>query len=101
MNRSSCASAIGKCLPVRSGFASPKQEWIRKRICLLADRYLPFLHRLQQCTLDLRRRAVDFVSQNQVRKNRAEFGCKFASARIVNQRAYQIAGKRSGVNCNL
>ena len=66
------------------------QKRIGERIRLFADRDLPFLHRFQQRALNLGRRAVDFVGQNQVRKDRAELGGEFAGPRIVDERADQI-----------
>ena len=42
------------------------------------------------------RRAIDFVGQNQVRKERAELGREFAAARIVNQRADQVGRQQVG-----
>ena len=46
------------------------QERIAHLVPDAADRDLPLLHRFQQRRLRLRRRAVDFVGQDHVRKNR-------------------------------
>ena len=72
------------------------EERIGKRIGLVADRHLPFLHRLEQCALHFGRRAIDFVGQDQVGKDRPELGREFAAARIVDQRADQVGRQKIG-----
>ena len=72
------------------------EERIGQRIGLVADRDLAFLHRFEQRALHLGRRAIDFVGQDQVRKNRAELGRELAAARIVNQRADQVRRQQVG-----
>ena len=80
-----------------SGFSRREdKERIGQRISLVPDRDLAFLHRLEQRALHLGRRAIDFVRQDQVRKNRTELGREFTAARIVNQRADQIGGQQVG-----
>ena len=63
------------------------QKRIGERIGLIADRYLPLLHGFQQGALNFRRRAIDFVGEDQVRKNGAELCGELAATRIINQRA--------------
>ena len=41
-----------------------------QRIAFAPNRDLPFLHRLEQCRLGLRRRSVDFVREDEVREKR-------------------------------
>ena len=72
------------------------QERIGKFECLLADRDLPLLHRLQQRALHLRRRAVDFVRKDQIGKNRPELRAELPIAWIVDQRADEISRKKVG-----
>src|SRR5437879_527723 len=48
------------------------QERVRQGEGLLADRHLPFLHRLQQRGLHLRRRTVDLVGQDEIRERSEE-----------------------------
>ena len=57
---------------------------------------MPLLHRLQQRALHLRWRAINFVSEDKIRKKRAKLGREFASARIVNERADQVCGQKVG-----
>ncbi len=80
-----------------SGFSVARtRNGSAKRISLVADRDLAFLHRLEQRALHFGRRTVDFVGQDQVRKNRTELGRELAAAGIVNQRADQIGGQKVG-----
>ena len=53
----------------------------------VADGHLPLLHRFQQRALNFGRRAVDFVGQDQVGKDRAKLRREFAGARIIDERA--------------
>ena len=46
--------------------------------------------------LHLGRRAIDFVRENQIGKERTELGREFAGARIVNERADQIRRQQIG-----
>ena len=63
------------------------QERIGKRISLVADCDLPFLHRFQQRALNFGRRAIDFVGQNQIRKDWSKLGGEFAGTRIIDERS--------------
>ena len=63
---------------------------IGEGICFLANRHLALLHRFEQRALHFGRRAIDFVRQNQIRKERAELRRELARARIINERADQI-----------
>ena len=71
------------------------QKRIGERIRLFANRDLPFLHRFEQRALHLGRSAIDFVGEDQVRKERSELRREFARARIINERADEI-GRQQG-----
>ena len=45
------------------------EKWIRQRACLAGDRDLAFLHGFEQRGLCLRRSAVDFIGQNEIRED--------------------------------
>ena len=72
------------------------KERIGERIGLFADGDLPLLHRFEQRALHFGRRAIDFVGQDQIRKDRAKLGREFAGARIVDERADEIGGQKIG-----
>ena len=72
------------------------QERIGEGISLVADCDLALLHRFEQRALNFGWRAIDFVGQNQIRKDRPELGREFAAARIVNERSDQIRGQQIG-----
>ena len=61
-------------------------------MALLANRDLAFLHRLEQRRLNLGRRPVDLVGEQQVAKDRAEFGGEVAATGVVDPRADQVGG---------
>src|SRR6266550_4620812 len=63
------------------------QERIGERISLFADGDLPFLHRFQQRALNFGGRAIDFVGQNQIRKDWSKLGGEFAGTRIIDERS--------------
>ena len=48
------------------------EERVRDLVRLTADRHLVLLHDLEERALDLRRGAVDLVSQQEVREHRAQ-----------------------------
>jgi len=64
-----------------------------------ANRYLTFLHSFQQSRLHLRWRAVDFISQYNIAKNRTAFSLKSSGFLIINHRSDQIS--RQKVRCEL
>src|SRR5205823_1120612 len=68
-------------------------EWIFQTVGCFTDRDLPFLHRLEQSTLRLLRRAVDFVGENDVCEDRALFGSEFAGLAVENSRAENVGRK--------
>jgi len=57
---------------------------------------LALLHRFQKGALHLRGGPVDFVCKDQIGEQRALFGGEFSRARIVNQGADQVGGKKIG-----
>ncbi len=57
---------------------------------LFADGDLFFLHCFEQGALHLGGRAIDFVGQNQIRKNRSFARAEAAGLRIVNLRADDV-----------
>ncbi len=63
---------------------------------LAADRDLPLLHRLEQGALDLGRRAVDLVGQDQVGENGPAVGAEFAGLRLEDHRADDVARQEVG-----
>ena len=71
MNRSSCASGSGYVPSCSIGFCvAIVKNGFGQRVGRLAGRHFAFLHGLQQRGLRLRRRAVDFVGQQDVREDR-------------------------------
>jgi hypothetical protein len=68
---------------------------------VLPDGHFPLLHRLQQGRLGLGRRAVDFVRQQNIRKNRPLDKAKLAPPVLVFLQTFvpvMSEGIRSGVN---
>ena len=63
---------------------------------LLADRDLPLLHDLQQRRLDLRRRAVDLVRQQEVAEDRSQLDLEPAVVGAVEARADKVARHQVG-----
>ena len=57
---------------------------------LAADRHLALLHHLEQGALDLGRRAVDLVGEQQVREDRAERGAELAGLLVVDPRPDEV-----------
>ena len=60
---------------------------------IFADGDLLFLHRFEQRALHLRRRAIDFVRQNQIGEDRPFARGEAAGLRIVNLRADDVGGQ--------
>src|SRR6202011_1167825 len=63
---------------------------------VLANRYLPFLHRLQQCRLHLGGSAVDLVGEQEIAEHRAQLGREVAAAGVVNARADEVGRNEVG-----
>ena len=63
---------------------------------LAGDRHLVFLHHFEQRALHLRRRAVDFVGEQQVGEHRAERRRELAGLLVVDARADQVGGHQVG-----
>ena len=53
-----------------------------------------FLHRLEKGCLNFRRRTVDFIGENQIRKNRPLFDGKLACLLAVNQGSNEVCRKK-------
>ena len=68
------------------------EERLRDAVRLAADRDLALLHDLEERALHLRRRAVDLVSEEQVREHRAERGLEVAALLVVDARADEVRG---------
>ena len=66
------------------------QERLRQAVCLLADRHLLLLHRLEKRGLHLRRRTVDFIGQQKVREHRTLLRRELARLRRIDQGADDI-----------
>ena len=62
----------------------------------MADGHLVLLHHLQQGALDLGRRAVDLVGQEQVGEHRAQRGAELARLLVVDAGADQVGGDQVG-----
>ena len=65
-----------------------------------ADRYLLFLHRFEQCRLDLRRRAIDLVRKNDIGVDRPFLDREAAGRLIVDLRADDVCWKQIGSKLN-
>ena len=63
---------------------------------LAPDRDLALLHHLEQRALDLGRRAVDLVGEQQVGEDRAERRPELARLLVVDARADQVGGDEVG-----
>ena len=77
------------------------EERRRQRPRLAERRHAPFLHRFEQRRLRLRRRAVDFVGQQQVGEDRAGVEDELLSCPRCSWRMWlpvMSVGSRSGVN---
>ncbi len=60
----------------------------------IADRHLAFLHGFEQGALHFRRRTIDFIRQEQVRKNRPAMRAQIVGPLIENLGAQNIAGEQ-------
>ena len=75
------------------------EERARDGVALAADRDLALLHDLEQRGLDLGRRAVDLVGEQEVAEHRAELGVEGAGRRAVDPGPDEVArGRGPGVN---
>ena len=72
------------------------QERVREGARDAVGRDLALLHRLQQCRLGLRRRAVDLVGEDDVREDRPLAELELARPRVVDERARHVAGHEVG-----
>ena len=63
---------------------------------LVADGYLPLLHRLEQGRLDLGRGAVDLVGQHQVGEDRPQLLGELRRLHVVDGRAGDVGGQQIG-----
>ena len=68
------------------------EERLRQRARRAFDGDLPFLHRLEQCGLRLRRGAVDLVGEQQVGEHRAVVELEPRGAGVVHQRSRDVTG---------
>ena len=60
------------------------------------DGHLPFLHRLQQCGLGLRRGAIDLIGEEEVREDRPRAKHEVTAALVVDKRARDVGGHQVG-----
>ena len=97
MKRSTCASgsayvpsdSIGFCVAItRNGRGDDKG--------LQADRDLSLLHHLEQRRLDLGRRAVDLVGEDEVGEDRPALGVELAAVGPEDARADEVGGHEVG-----
>ena len=65
-----------------------------------ADGHLLFLHRLEQRRLDLRRRAIDLIGEDDVREDRTLLDEKLAGRLIVHLRADDVCRQQIGGELN-
>ena len=85
MKRSIWASGSAYVPSVSIGFwVARTRNGIRYLEGLLADRHLPLLHHLEERALDLGRRAVDLVGEQEVREDRPERGPEVARLLVVD-----------------
>ncbi len=71
-------------------------EGLRQRTRHAIDRDLPFFHRFEQRCLSFRGSAVDFVGQQQIGEHRPLSKAELRGARVVNQRAGDVARHEVG-----
>ena len=71
-------------------FCRKHHEQFRERIPFTLQRNLAFFHRFQQCTLRSRRRAVDFVCEQDLRKHRSLADFELARIRLEHGTARHI-----------
>jgi hypothetical protein len=72
------------------------QERPRDRVGLAAEGDLALLHDLQERRLDLGRRAVDLVGQQQIAEHRAQLRLEGAGVRTPDPRAHEVGGHEVG-----
>jgi hypothetical protein len=72
------------------------EERLRDAERLAADRHLVLLHDLEQRGLDLGRRAVDLVGEQEVAEDRAELDVEAPGVRTVDARADEVGGHEVG-----
>jgi hypothetical protein len=72
------------------------QERVRQPPRVAGQRHLPFLHRLEQRRLHLRRRAVDLVGEHEVGEHRAFLDLPLARLRVVDVRADEVGRQQVG-----
>ena len=60
------------------------------------DSHLSFLHGFQQSALHLGGRSIDFVSEDEVREDRAFFDAELTRARMVDLGADHVGGQQVG-----
>ena len=70
------------------------EKRLGQRIGMIAEGDLAFLHRLEQGGLHLGRRAVDFVGEDQVVENRAEFRFELRCLRVIDHGADEVRGQQ-------
>ena len=70
------------------------KERLRERVCLVANRHLALLHRLEKRRLHLRRSAVYFVCEQQVSEHRPLLRRELASLRRVDERTDDVGRKK-------
>ena len=61
---------------------------------MISDGNLSLLHCLKKSCLNLGRRSVDLISENEICENRAKFCFKGALLRVIDHRAEKISGKK-------
>ena len=97
MKRSICASGSGYVPSDSIGFCvAITRKGSGTQMRLVADRDLALLHDLEQRGLDLRRRPVDLVGEQEVAEHGAELGVERALLRAVDARADEIRGDEVG-----
>ena len=70
------------------------KEWLRERVCVVIDRYLEVVHRLQEARLRLGGCSIDFVGQDDVREDRALLELELTLPGIVDRHAEDIGRKQ-------
>ncbi len=72
------------------------EERLAQEKRLATDRDLLLLHRFEQSGLDLRRRAIDFVRQHEVREQRALLRIELLRALVEHHRADHVGRQQVG-----
>src|SRR5690606_3545579 len=67
---------------------------IRQLKRLISNRYLSLGHRFKQCTLNLSRRAVDFVRQYEISEDRPQLTRKLAALLVIDPRSNHVRRKQ-------